>query len=88
MMVHTNHMATTATCTTKPQPSTGRRHVCSVQHLTLVTEYRAARMNDEQRRDEAVGIYGCGSPEWVDHGPLLTFRAYLEQMKGSSDAEE
>lgn len=53
----------------------------------LVTEYRAARMNDEQRRDEAVGIYGNDSAEWSDHGPLINFRVYLEQMKGSSDAE-
>lgn len=77
-----------ATCTSKPQRLTGRRHVCSVQHLMLVTEYRAARMNDEQRRDEAVGIYGSGSTEWTEHGPLINFRVYLEQMKGSSDAEE
>lgn len=81
-------MAMTATCTSKPQRLTGRRHVCSTQHLMLVTEYRAARMNDEQRRDEAVGIYGVDSAEWADHGPLITFRAYLEQMKGSHDAEE
>jgi hypothetical protein len=54
----------------------------------LVAEYRAARMNDEQRRDETVGIYGPGSPEWAEHGPLINFRGYLEQMKGSSDAEE
>lgn len=80
-------MAMTATCTSKPQPTTGRRHVCSIQHLMLVTEYRAARMNDEQRRDNAVGIYGCDSPEWAEHGSLITFRVYLEQMKGSSDAE-
>jgi hypothetical protein len=54
----------------------------------LVTEYRAARMNDEQRRDNAVGIYGEASQEWAEHGPLITFRVYLEQMKGSNDAED
>jgi hypothetical protein len=73
------------TCTVKPQPTTGRRHVCSAQHFALVNEYQIARLNDEARRDETVGPYGYGSQEWSEYsGPMITFKEYLIQMRGRS----
>lgn len=71
------------TCSVKPQPVTGRRHVCSAQHFALVLEYRTARECDEARRDETVGPYGYGSQEWSEYsGPMITFKEFLIQMKG------
>jgi hypothetical protein len=35
---------------------TGCRRSC--RHRSFVSEYQAAREADEQRRDEAVGVYG------------------------------
>jgi hypothetical protein len=69
-------------CTVKPQPVTGRRHVCSAQHLLMCLDYRAAREADEARRDETVGPYGYGSREWLEYsGPMITFREYLIQLR-------
>lgn len=71
------------TCTPKPQPETGRRHVCSAQHFGLVSEYRTAREADEARRDETVGAFGYGSDEWSEYsGPMITFKDFLIQMRG------
>lgn len=63
------------------RPST---HTCSAAHLHLVTEYRLARENDEQRRDAEVGLYGPGTTEWSDwhdtHN-MITFKDWLIRMR-------
>ena len=77
---------TTALCTTRPQPTTGRRHVCSWQHFLSVSQYRDAREAAEQAREDTVGVYGPRSPEWSDYShdaDMITFKTWLINMGGA-----
>jgi hypothetical protein len=54
----------------------------SCLHRSSVMEYRTARLAGEQQRDEAVGVYGYDSEEWASYPPAITFKDWLQQMRG------
>ncbi len=55
----------------------------SCRHRLFVNEYRAARLEGEMRRDDAVGAYGPESEEWqAFEPPPITYKEWLKQMRG------
>lgn len=56
------------------------------RHRAFVTEYRAAREADEQRAEAESYGYVTEYQEYVRDHPLITFHAWLVQMKGWSTA--
>jgi hypothetical protein len=56
------------------------------RHRAFVQEYQAARSAGEEARDEAVGTYGPGSPEWADYvPPPIVFKDWLVQTTGRGE---
>ena len=56
------------------------------RHRMFVSEYQVARLNDEIRRDNAVGVYGEDSPEWVNFAPKpITFKRWLIDTRGRGE---
>ena len=65
---------------------TGCRRSC--RHRAFVNDYLAARAASEEAIDDAVGVYGYGSQEWQEYvasNPAVTFKQWLQQMKGWND---
>lgn len=54
------------------------------RHRAFVGEYRAARENDVQAAEAASNGWEAEYQEYIRDHPLITFRAWLEQMKGWS----
>jgi hypothetical protein len=56
------------------------------RHRSFVTEYRAAREHDVQQAEAETYGYVTEYSEYVRDHPLVTFKAWLVQMKGWSAA--
>jgi hypothetical protein len=54
------------------------------RHRSFVTEYQAARENDVQQAEAATNGWATEYEEYVREHPLITFKAWLVQMKGWS----
>ncbi len=66
--------------------TTGCHRLCA--HRTLVDDYRVARMNAEQARDDVT--HGWAT-ELREHPPIVTFKDWLKQMasrRAAQPAEE
>ena len=56
------------------------------RHRSFVTEYQVARENDVQVAEAASNGWAPEFQEYVRGHPLITFHAWLVQMKGRSAA--
>ncbi len=76
----------TITLATRGRPTCSRKHPhCSPHHFQLVEAYRAARLNDEYRRDVE-----CGgtTEEWAAFtSTMITFKRWLLSSAGRGNRD-